>query len=121
MYKSTTPPFAVAHLPPANIASHIMQGKKHVFVKYPTHEVVLPKLASISPLTLSEAVSAYGDDLFPSGNELRGSSNGWGSKKRIFVRDRVTRYSKPEYMGHNTMVKEYISEEEYDSLAGASN
>ena len=71
MYKSTAPLFAIAYLPSANSASHIIQGKKHVFVKYPIHEIVLPKLASISPLTLSEAVSAYGNDLFPTGNELR--------------------------------------------------
>ena len=99
-----------------------MQSKKHVFVKYPAHEVILSKLAPIRPLTLSEAVSACGGDMFPTGNELRGSSNGWGSKKGIFVLGDATRYPNPEYRGHNTnRVGEYISEEECNPLEGALN
>jgi len=98
------PPFAVIYPLPSHLASRILQGKKSVFVKYPTHEIISPKLASckklllyisgsnkeiageadivsISLMTLSDVVSAYGTSLFLTEDELREYSGGRDNKK----------------------------------------
>lgn len=130
MNNSSIPPFAVIYPLPSHLASRIFQDKKSVFVKYPTHETISPKLASckklllyisgsnkeiageagitsISLMTLSEVVSAYGSSLFLTEAELREYSGGRDNKKMmVFV------------LGGITMVGEYMSKEEYDSLMG---
>jgi hypothetical protein len=140
---SSSSPFAVIYPLPADLASRILHDKKSVFVKYPTHEIVSPKLASckklllyisgsnkeiageaditsISLMTLSEAISAYSDSLFLTEEELREYSGGRDNKKMmVFLLGRITKYPKPRHLGHGiTMVGEYISKEEYDSLVG---
>ncbi|MBU4373708.1 MAG: DUF365 domain-containing protein [Euryarchaeota archaeon] len=124
----------------------MLQDKKSVFVKYPTHKIISPKLASckklllyisgsnkeiageaditsISLMTLSEVLAAYGSSLFLTENELREYSSGRDNKKMmVFVLGRITRYQEPKHLGHGiTMVGEYISEEEYDALVGDSD
>jgi len=44
--------FAVIYPLPSHLASRILQDKKSVFVKYPTHEIISPKLASCKKLLL---------------------------------------------------------------------
>jgi len=127
----------------SHLASRILQDKKSVFLKYPTHETISPKLASckklliyipgsnkeiageaeitsISLMTLSEAVSAYGTSLFLTEDELREYSGGRDSKKMmVFVLGEITKYPEAKSLGRGiTMVGEYISKEEYSSLIG---
>ncbi len=135
--------FAVIYPLPSHLASRILQDKKSVFVKYPTHEIISPKLASckklllyisgsnkeiageadilsINLMTLSEAVSAYGSSLFLAEDELREYSDGRDNKKMmVFVLGGITKYPEAKSLGRGiTMVGEYRSKEEYNSLIG---
>ena len=119
------------------------QDRKSIFVKYPTHETISPKLSSckkllfyisgsnkviageaeitsISLMTLSEVVSAYGSRLFLTEDELREYSGGRDNKKMmVFVLGRITKYPEAKCLGRGiTMVGEYMSKEEYDGLVG---
>jgi hypothetical protein len=47
MSNSPSSPFAAIYPLPSHFASRILQDKKSIFVKYPTHEVISPKLASL--------------------------------------------------------------------------
>jgi hypothetical protein len=139
---TTISPFTVIYPLPSHLASRILQDKKSVFVKYPNHEVISPKLASckklllyisgsnkeiageadivsINLMTLSEVVSAYGSSLFLTEDELREYSGGRDKKKMIvFELGRITKYQEEKSLGHGiTMVGEYIMEEEYKGLA----
>jgi len=49
---TTIPPFAVIYPLPSHLASRILQDKKSVFVKYPTHETISPRLAPCKKLLL---------------------------------------------------------------------
>jgi hypothetical protein len=143
MSNSPSSPFAVIYPLPSHLASRILQDRKSVFVKYPTHETISPKLASckklllyisgsnkevageadivsISLMTLSEAVSAYGSSLFLTEDELWEYSGGRDSKKMmVFVLGGITRYPEVMCLGRGiTMVGEYMSKEEYNSLIG---
>ncbi len=134
-------PFAVIYPLPSHLASRILQNKKSVFVKYPTHEIISPKLASckklllyisgsnkeiageaeitsISLMTLSEVVSAYSGSLFLTEDELQEYSGGRDNKKMmVFVLGRITKYPEPKNLGRGiTMVGEYVSKEEYEVL-----
>jgi hypothetical protein len=136
-------PIAVIYPLPSPLASRILQDKKSVFVKYPTHEMISPKLASckkllfyisgsnkeiageadivsINLMTLSEVVSAYGSSLFLTEDELREYSGGRDSKKMmVFVLGRITKYPEAKCLGRRiTMVGEYITEENYKLLRG---
>jgi hypothetical protein len=136
-------PFAVIYPLPSHLASRILQDKKSLFVKYPTHETISPKLASckklllyisgsnkeiageadiasISLMTLSEVVSAYGSRLFLTEDELREYSGGRDKKKMmVFVLGGISKYPEAKCMGLGiTMVGEYMSKEEYNSLIG---
>src|SRR5665811_381251 len=106
---STNSPFAVIYPLPSHLAFRILQDKKSVFVKYPTHEMISPKLASckkllfyisgsnkeiageaeitsIRMMTISEVVLAHSSNLFLTEEELREYSNGRDSKKMmVFV------------------------------------
>ncbi len=140
---TSSSPFAVIYPLPATLASRILQEKKSVFVKYPTHEIISPKLASckklllyisgsnkeiageadivsIDLMTLSEVVSAYSSSLFLTEDELREYSGGRDNKKMmVFVLGKITLYQEPKNLGRGiTMVGEYISEEEYETLRG---
>ncbi len=137
-------PFAVIYPLPSHLASRILQNKKSVFVKYATHEIISPKFASckklllyisgsnkeiageaeitsISLMTLSEAVSAYGNGLFLTEEELREYSGSRDKKKMmVFLLGGITRYPEPKQLGRGiTMVGEYITKEEYDALVGS--
>lgn len=143
---NTSSPFAVIYPLPSPLAYRILQDKKSIFVKYPTHENISPKLescqillfyisgskkeiageaniTSIALMTLSEVVSAYGSSLFLTEDELREYSNGRDAKKMmVFELSAIRRYSEPKELGHGiTMVGEYIMKEEYDALIGSSN
>jgi hypothetical protein len=132
-------PFAVIYPLPSHLVSCILQDKKSVFVKYPTHETISPKLASckklllyisgsnkeiageadivsISLMTLSEVLCAYGSRLFLTEDELREYSGGRDKKKMmVFVLGRITKYPEPKSLGRGiTMVGEYITEEDYE-------
>lgn len=145
MTNSPSTPFAVIYPLPSHLASHILQDKKSVFVKYPTHETISPKLASckklllyisssnkeiageadivsISLMTLSEVVSAYGSSLFLTEDELREYSGGRENKKMmVFVLSEITKYPEPKQLGRGiTMVGEYMSKEEYEKLIRGS-
>jgi hypothetical protein len=134
-------PFAVIYPLPSHLASRILQDKKSVFIKYPTHETISPKLASckklllyisgsnkeiageadivsINLMTLSEVVSAYGSSLFLTANELREYSGGRDSKKMmVFGLGGITKYPEAKCLGRRiTMVGEYIAREEYDNM-----
>jgi hypothetical protein len=123
MTASFTRPFAVIYPLPSHRASRILQDKKSVFVKYPTHEIISPKLASckklllyisgsnkeiageadivsVSLMTLSEVVSAYGSSLFLTEDELREYSNGRDRKKlMVFVLGGITKYPEAKCLG----------------------
>lgn len=139
-------PFAVIYPLPVNLASRILFDKKSIFVKYSTHETISPKLASckklllyisgknkeiageadivsISLMTLSKAVSAYGSNLFLTEDELREYSNGRDLKKMmVFELGAIRQYSELKELGHGiTMVGEYMQKEEYDALIGNFN
>jgi hypothetical protein len=141
MHDSTSSPFAVIYPLPSHLAFRILQDKKSVFVKYPTHEMISPKLASCKKLlfyisgsnkeiageaeitsirlmTISEVVLVYSSNLFLTEDELREYSNGRDSKKMmVFVLSRITRYPEPKSLGHGiTMIGEYSSEGEYEAL-----
>jgi|GEM_PF-892775 len=141
MHDSTSSPFAVIYPLPSHLAFRILQDKKSVFVKYPTHEMISPKLASCKKLlfyisgsnkeiageaeitsirlmTISEVVLTHSSNLFLTEEELREYSNGRDSKKMmVFVLSRITRFPEPKSLGHGiTMIGEYISEEEYETL-----
>jgi hypothetical protein len=143
MSNSPSTPFAVIYPLPSHLASRILQDKKSVFVKYPTHEMISPKLASckklllyisgsnkeiageadivsINLMTLSDVVSAYGSRLFLTEDELREYSGGRDNKKMmVFLLDGITKYPDAKCMGRGiTMVGEYRSKEEYNSLIG---
>jgi hypothetical protein len=143
MSNSPSSPFAVIYPLPSHLASRILHDKKSVFVKYPTHEIISPKLASckkllfyisgsnkeiageaeitsISLMTLSEVVSAYGSSLFLTEDELREYSGGRDNKKMmVFVLGGISKYPEAKCMGRGiTMVGEYMSKEEYNSLIG---
>jgi len=143
MISYPTAPFAVIYPLPFHLASRILQDRKSIFVKYPTHEKISPKLescqklllyisgsnkeiageaeiVSINLMTLSEVVSAHVSILFLTEEELREYSNGRDTKKMIvFELDAIRRHSEPKKLGHGiTMVGEYISKEEYKSLIG---
>jgi hypothetical protein len=136
-------PFAVIYPLPSHLASRILQSKKSVFVKYPTHEIISPKLASckklllyisgsnkeiageadivsISLMTLSEVFLAYGSSLFLTEDELREYSYGRDSKKMmVFELGGITKYPDVKGLGRGiTMVGEYMKKEEYDGLVG---
>lgn len=138
-------PFAVIYPLPSHLGSRILKDKKSVFIKYHTHEIISPKLAfckklliylshsnkeiegeaeitSISLMTLSEAISAYGSSQFLTENELQKYSDGRDRKKMmVFVLCRITKYLEPKSLGRRiTMVGEYMSKEEYDALGGGS-
>ncbi len=139
-------PFAVIYPLPSHLASRILQDRKSVFVKFPTHEIISPKLASckklllyisgsnkeiageadivsINLMTLSDVVSAYGSRLFLTEDELREYSGGRDNKKMmVFELGSITRYPEPKQLGRGiTMVGEYMSKEEYDALVGDLN
>jgi hypothetical protein len=128
---------------PSHLAFRILQDKKSIFVKYPTHETISPKLASckklllyvsgsnkeiageaeiilISLMTLSEVVSVYSSRLFLTEDELREYSGGRDNKKMmVFVLGGITKYPEAKCLGRGiTMVGEYMSKEEYNSLIG---
>jgi len=135
--------FAVIYPLPSHLALRILQNKKSVFVKYPTHETISPKLSSckklllyisgsnkeiageaeitsISLMTLSEAVSAYSRNLFLTEDELREYSGGRDKKKMmVFELGGITKYPEAKSLGRGiTMVGEYITEENYKSVRG---
>lgn len=139
--KSTPHPFAIVYPLPCKLASRILQDKKSVFVKFPTHQTLSPKLksckkllfyisssnkeingeaeiSSISLMTLSEVILAHSDKLFLSEDELREYSEGRTNKTMmVFELGKIANYTEKRYLGHGiTMVGEYISKEEYDSL-----
>jgi hypothetical protein len=91
---------------PSHLASRILQDKKSVFVKYPTHGTISSKLTSckkfllyisgsskeiageaevksISLMTLSEVLAAHDSSLFLTEDELREYSNGRDNKKMM--------------------------------------
>lgn len=136
-------PFAVIYPLPSHLASRILQDKKSVFVKYPTHEIISPKLTSCKKLLLyisgsnkeiageadivsirltilSDVVSAYGTSLFLTEDELREYSSGRDNKKlMVFVLARITKYPEAKCLGRGiTMVGEYMSKEEYELIRG---
>lgn len=140
---TTSPPFAIIYPLPSQLASRILHDKKPIFVKYPTHETISPKLTSckklmfyisgankeiageadiksINLMTLSEVISKYGSSLFLTEDELREYSNGRDSKKMmVFELGGITPYPEPIGLGHGiTMVGEYVQEEEYNALVG---
>ncbi|MCE8429044.1 MAG: DUF365 domain-containing protein [Candidatus Methanoperedens sp.] len=146
MHNSNSSPYAVIYPLPSHLALRILQDKKSVFVKYPTHEIISPRLASckkllfyisgsnkeiageadiisINLMTLSEVISAYSSSLFLTENELRKYSNGRDNKKMMVFRlGKIIPYQEQKHLGRGiTMVGQYISEEEYDSLRGDSN
>jgi hypothetical protein len=49
---SSSSPFAAISILPSHLAFRILQDKKSVFVKYPTHEILSPKLASLKNPTI---------------------------------------------------------------------
>jgi len=49
---TSSSPFAVVYPLPSHFASRILQDRKSLFVKYPTHETILPKLVSCKKLLL---------------------------------------------------------------------
>ncbi len=133
--------FVVIYPLPSHLASRILQSKKSVFVKYSTHEIISPKLASckklllyvsdsnkeiageadivsISLMTLSDVVSAYGSSLFLTEDELREYSGGRDNKKMmVFMLGGITKYPEAKCLGRRiTMVGEYMTREEYNSL-----
>lgn len=135
--------FAVIYPVPKKITHRILHAKKSVFTKYPTHEILSPKLksckkllfyvsgsnkeiageadiVSIDLMILSEVLSKYRNNLFLTENELREYSNGRDTKNMmVFILDNITTYSEHKYLGHGiTMVGEYISKEEYEFLVG---
>ncbi|MCE8426498.1 MAG: DUF365 domain-containing protein [Candidatus Methanoperedens sp.] len=137
MNKSATS-FAVIYPLPSHLASRILQDKKSVFVKYPTHETISPKLASckklqlyisgskkeitgeadlisINLMTLTDVVSAYGSSLFLAEDELREYSGCRDNKKMmVFELGGITKYPEAKCLGHRiTMAGEYITEENY--------
>lgn len=139
----TSTPFAVIYPLPANLACRILNNGKSVFVKYSTHEIISPKLASckklllyisgsnkeiageaeiisINLMNMHEAIQAHKDALFLKPDELKEYSNGRDNKKMmVIVLDRINQYSEPKKLGHGiTMVGEYISTEEYCLLIG---
>jgi hypothetical protein len=141
MSNSPSSPFAAIYPLPSHLASRILQSKKPVFVKYPTHEVISPKLASckklllyisgsnkeiageaeitsISLMTLSEAVSAHGSRLFLTEDVLREYSGGRDNKKMmVFGLCGITKYPEAKCLGRGiTMVGEYIAREAYDNM-----
>ena len=143
IHNSSILPFTVIYPLPSHLAFRILQNKKSIFVKYPTHEKISPKLeycqklllyisgsnkeiageaeiVSLNLMLLSEVVSAYSSSLFLTEDELREYSNGRDSKKMmVFELGAIRRYSEPKELGHGiTMVGEYISKEEYKSLIG---
>ena len=134
-------PFAVIYPLPLNVALYILHDKKTIFVKYPTHETISPKLASckklllyisgankkiageaeiksISLMTLSDVILGHSSGLFLTEEELREYSNGRDNKKMmVFELGEITPYLESKALGHGiTMVGEYISEEEYNIL-----
>jgi hypothetical protein len=140
-HNSLSSPFAVIYPLPSHLALRILQDKKSVFVKYPTHVMISPKLASCKKLllyisgsnkeiageaeiesirlmTISEVVLTYSSNLFLTEEELREYSNGRDSKKMmVFVLGRITLYPEPKSLGHGiTMIGEYSSEDEYNAL-----
>ncbi len=146
MHDSTSSPFAVIYPLPSHLAFRILQDKKSVFVKYPTHEIISTRLASCKKLlfyisgsnkeiageaeitsihliTLSEVVLSYSSNLFLTKEELRKYSDGRDNKKMMVFRlGKIIPYQEPKHLGRGiTMVGEYISEEEYDSLRGDLN
>jgi hypothetical protein len=78
------------------------------------------EIASISLMTLSEVVSAYGSRLFLTEDELREYSGGRDKKKMmVFLLGGITKYPEAKSLGRGiTMVGEYMSKEEYDALEG---
>jgi hypothetical protein len=137
------PPFAVIYPLPSHLASRILQDKKSIFVKYPTHETISQKLASckklllyisgsnkeiageaeitsISLMTLSDVISAHSSSLFLTEDELREYSGGRDNKKMmVFVLGEIAKYPEAKCLGRGiTMVGEYMSKEEYDDLVG---
>ena len=146
MHNSTSSPFAAIYPLPSHLASRILNGKKSVFVKYPTHETISPKLASckklliyisgsnkeiageadivsINLMTLSEVVSAYSSSLFLTEDELLEYSGGRDNKKMmVFMLGRITKYPEAKCLGRGiTMVGEYMTKEEYEALVGDIN
>jgi len=144
-HNSTPSPFAVIYPLPSHLAFRILQDKKSVFVKYPTHEMISPRLASCKKLlfyisgsnkeiageaeitsiclmTLSEAVLAYSSIIFLTEDELREYSGGRDNKKMmVFMLGRIISYQEPKHLGHGiTMVGEYLSKEEYKSIVDDS-
>lgn len=140
-HNPTSSPIAVIYPLPSHLAFRILQDKKSVFVKYPTHEIISPRLASckkllyyisasnkeiageaeivsINLMTLSEVISAYSSSLFLTEDELREYSNGRDNKKMMVFRlGKIIPYKEPKHLRRGiTMVGEYISEEEYKSI-----
>jgi hypothetical protein len=76
------------------------------------------EIASISLMTLSKVILAYGSRLFLTEDELREYSNGRDNKKMmVFLLGGITKYPEPKYLGHGiTKVGEYITREEYDNM-----
>ena len=118
-------PVSVIYHLPTHLASRILL----VFVKYLTHKIILPKIASYKKLllyisgsnkeivgeaditfkslmTLSEVVSAYRSSLFLTEDELREYSGGRDSKKMmVFELGGITIYPEAKYLGRRiTMV-----------------
>lgn len=139
--KPTLTPYAVIYPLPLELASRILNGNKSVFVKYQNHETLSPKLntcekilfyishskkeilgeASISAVQLmsfDEVISEFIDDLFLNEDELRKYCNKRIEKKMLaFSLKKMEYYSEPKFLGHSlTMIGEFISREEYDSL-----
>jgi len=143
IHNTPSSPFAVTYPLPPHLASRILEDRKSVFIKYPTHETISPKLASckklllyisgsnkeisgeadivsINLMTLSGVVSAYGTSLFLTEDELREYSGGRDSKKMmVFELNEITKYQEAKCLGRGiTMVGEYMTKEEYDDLVG---
>jgi len=74
-------------------------------------------------MTLSEVVPAYGSRLFLTEDELREYSGGRDNKKMmVFVLGGITKYPEAKCLGRRiTMVGEYMTKEEYNSLIGESD
>jgi hypothetical protein len=77
-------------------------------------------IVSINLMTLFGVVSAYGSSLFLTEDELREYSGGRENKKMmVFVLGRITKYPDAKCLGRGiTMVGEYITEDNYNSLRG---
>jgi hypothetical protein len=146
MNLSSSSTFAVIYPLPSHLASRILHEKKSVFVKYPTHEIITPKLASLK----NPMIFIYFRRIFQtckklllyisgSNKEIAGEADiisinlmtlsevvsAYGSSL-FLTENELRKYSGGRdnkkmmvfVLGRITMVGEYITEENYKSLRG---